>query len=197
MNIRIVQFRFFHETAIGNAEELGEETFQLINDCLFLLGSLATAKAGNRRHQGINICSDRSDFSVAEGIFKEFAGFSFFQIFLHDDAFQFFFALMDDIIVPFLHNIVNIIDIGNEAFDQVLLVTQFGAAVNGLTDIDVLGVLAVQEGDTVKIDAASIGVEKVLGGGQVTHKIAITAEAFSASAVAKIEEKGGQALSLE
>ena len=57
--------------------------------------------------------------------------------------------------------------------------------------------IASQEGDTVKIDAASIGVEKVLGGGQVTHKIAITAEAFSASAIAKIEEKGGQALSLE
>ncbi|HJJ27157.1 MAG TPA: uL15 family ribosomal protein [Methanocorpusculum sp.] len=57
--------------------------------------------------------------------------------------------------------------------------------------------LASQEGDVVKLDAASIGVEKVLGGGKVTRKLAITAEAFSASAVAKIEEKGGQALSLE
>ena len=44
---------------------------------------------------------------------------------------------------------------------------------------------------------AQIGVEKVLGGGQVNHKLAITAEAFSASAVAKIEEKGGNAISSE
>lgn len=57
--------------------------------------------------------------------------------------------------------------------------------------------IATQEGDVIKIDAASIGVEKVLGSGQVTHKFSITADAFSASAVAKIEEKGGKALLLE
>jgi len=57
--------------------------------------------------------------------------------------------------------------------------------------------IATQEGDKIKIDAASIGVEKVLGGGKVTHKLSITADAFSASAVAKIEEKGGEALPLE
>ncbi|HJJ36818.1 MAG TPA: uL15 family ribosomal protein [Methanocorpusculum sp.] len=57
--------------------------------------------------------------------------------------------------------------------------------------------IATQEGDKIKIDAASIGVEKVLGSGKVTHKLSITADAFSASAVAKIEEKGGEALPLE
>ena len=57
--------------------------------------------------------------------------------------------------------------------------------------------IAVQEGDVISLDAAQIGVEKVLGGGQVNHKLAITAEAFSASAVAKIEEKGGNAISSE
>ncbi|HJJ54582.1 MAG TPA: uL15 family ribosomal protein [Methanocorpusculum sp.] len=57
--------------------------------------------------------------------------------------------------------------------------------------------IATQDGDKIKIDAASIGVEKVLGGGKVTHKLSITADAFSASAVAKIEEKGGEALPLE
>ncbi len=57
--------------------------------------------------------------------------------------------------------------------------------------------IATREGDVVKIDAASIGVEKVLGGGKVTHKLSITADAFSTSAVVKIEEKGGKVLPLE
>ena len=54
--------------------------------------------------------------------------------------------------------------------------------------------IATANGDVITLDAAEIGVEKVLGGGQVTHKLDITAEAFSESAVAKIEEKGGNAI---
>lgn len=57
--------------------------------------------------------------------------------------------------------------------------------------------IATANGDVITLDAAEIGVEKVLGGGKVTHKLDITAECFSASAVAKIEEKGGNAISSE
>ncbi|HWQ67176.1 MAG TPA: uL15m family ribosomal protein [Methanospirillum sp.] len=53
---------------------------------------------------------------------------------------------------------------------------------------------AEEEGDTVIVDAAVLGVEKVLGGGKVTHKMNITAVAFSQRAIAKIEAKGGHAL---
>lgn len=52
---------------------------------------------------------------------------------------------------------------------------------------------ATKDGDTVTIDATSIGIDKVLGGGKVTHKMNITAEAFSQQAIAKIEAKGGHA----
>ena len=51
--------------------------------------------------------------------------------------------------------------------------------------------IATQNGDVITLDAAQIGVEKILGGGKVTHKRAITAEGFSGRAVAKIEELGG------
>ena len=54
--------------------------------------------------------------------------------------------------------------------------------------------IATQNGDVIILDAAQIGVEKVLGGGRVTHKLEITAESFSERAVAKVQEQGGQAL---
>ncbi len=53
--------------------------------------------------------------------------------------------------------------------------------------------LASQEGDLIALDAAEIGIEKVLGGGRVTHKMSISAREFSERARAKIEEMGGQA----
>ncbi|MDK2990574.1 MAG: large subunit ribosomal protein [Methanoculleus sp.] len=53
--------------------------------------------------------------------------------------------------------------------------------------------LASQEGDLITLDAAEIGIEKVLGGGKVTHKLSISAAGFSERARAKIEEMGGQA----
>ncbi|WP_067052896.1 MULTISPECIES: uL15m family ribosomal protein [Methanofollis] len=54
--------------------------------------------------------------------------------------------------------------------------------------------IAEQEGDLIAIDLCDIGVEKVLGGGQVTHALKLTALAFSAQAREKIEAAGGQAL---
>ena len=52
--------------------------------------------------------------------------------------------------------------------------------------------IATQNGDVIILDAAQIGVEKVLGGGRVTNKLEITAESFSERAVAKVQEQGGQ-----
>jgi large subunit ribosomal protein L15 len=51
--------------------------------------------------------------------------------------------------------------------------------------------IATQNGDVITLDVAQIGVEKVLGGGQVTHKLALTAVTFSGRAVTKIEALGG------
>lgn len=52
---------------------------------------------------------------------------------------------------------------------------------------------ATQEGDVFVLDAAELGIQKVLGSGKVTNKMKITAEAFSQQAIAKIEAKGGHA----
>jgi len=53
--------------------------------------------------------------------------------------------------------------------------------------------LASKEGDLIALDVTGIGIDKVLGGGKVTHKMSISARAFSERARAKIEEMGGQA----
>ncbi|GAB6284628.1 MAG: uL15 family ribosomal protein [Methanoregula sp.] len=53
--------------------------------------------------------------------------------------------------------------------------------------------IAKEEGDAVVINAADLGIEKVLGSGKVTKKLNITATAFSEQAKAKIEKTGGKA----
>jgi large subunit ribosomal protein L15 len=55
---------------------------------------------------------------------------------------------------------------------------------------------AGQEGDLITLDATELGIDKILGGGQVTHKLHISARAFSERAKAKIEEMGGQAMTV-
>jgi len=55
---------------------------------------------------------------------------------------------------------------------------------------------ATREGDLITLDATEIGIEKVLGGGRVTHRMSISARAFSERARAKIEEMGGQAMTV-
>jgi large subunit ribosomal protein L15 len=50
------------------------------------------------------------------------------------------------------------------------------------------------DGDTIVIDASQIGIDKILGGGQVTKKMKISAVSFTDRARQKIEENGGQAL---
>jgi large subunit ribosomal protein L15 len=56
--------------------------------------------------------------------------------------------------------------------------------------------LATQEGDVIALNATMLGIDKVLGGGQVTHKMSISAREFSERARAKIEEFGGQAVTV-
>jgi large subunit ribosomal protein L15 len=52
--------------------------------------------------------------------------------------------------------------------------------------------IAKNEGDVIVINAADMGIEKVLGSGKVTKKMNISAQAFSESAKAKIEKMGGK-----
>lgn len=48
--------------------------------------------------------------------------------------------------------------------------------------------------DGYEVDAEELGVDKVLGGGQVRNTLVIRAEDFSDSAVEKIESAGGEAV---
>ena len=50
-----------------------------------------------------------------------------------------------------------------------------------------------QERDMIVVNAADMGIEKVLGSGRVTRKFSISAPAFSETAKAKIENMGGKA----
>ena len=54
--------------------------------------------------------------------------------------------------------------------------------------------LAKEEGGKVILNAADIGIDKILGSGRVTHKIQVSAGSFSEQAKVKIEASGGQAL---
>ncbi|HUK39200.1 MAG TPA: uL15m family ribosomal protein [Methanomicrobiales archaeon] len=54
--------------------------------------------------------------------------------------------------------------------------------------------LAKLEGDTLEVDAAALGIGKILGSGRVTRKMKVSAAAFSEAAKKKIEATGGQAL---
>jgi large subunit ribosomal protein L15 len=53
--------------------------------------------------------------------------------------------------------------------------------------------VAKQDGETIVINVADMGIEKVLGSGKVTKKINISAPAFSETAKVKIEKMGGKA----
>jgi large subunit ribosomal protein L15 len=53
--------------------------------------------------------------------------------------------------------------------------------------------MVTQEGDIIAVDITRLGVDKVLGGGRVLHKLHVTAHSFSALAKEKIEAAGGKA----
>ena len=56
--------------------------------------------------------------------------------------------------------------------------------------------LASKEGDVIVIDVTDLGYDKVLGKGKITKTFKISAPQFSASAIEKIEEVGGEAIEL-
>jgi large subunit ribosomal protein L15 len=54
--------------------------------------------------------------------------------------------------------------------------------------------IAEESESLITLDLAELGIEKVLGGGRVTHALKVSAAAFSTQAIEKIEAAGGQAL---
>ncbi|MDY6780127.1 MAG: uL15 family ribosomal protein [Halobacteria archaeon] len=54
--------------------------------------------------------------------------------------------------------------------------------------------VAEEDGDRYVVDGDDLGVDKVLGGGQVRNELVVHADDFSDSAVEKIEEGGGEAV---
>ena len=56
--------------------------------------------------------------------------------------------------------------------------------------------LASKEGDAIVIDVTDLGYDKVLGKGKITKTFKISTPQFSASAIEKIEEVGGEAIEL-
>ncbi|HIE30803.1 MAG TPA: 50S ribosomal protein L15 [Methanosarcinales archaeon] len=54
--------------------------------------------------------------------------------------------------------------------------------------------VAEQKDGVVHIDAVRLGINKILGTGKVNQSMMITAPAFSATAIAKIESAGGTAV---
>ncbi len=55
--------------------------------------------------------------------------------------------------------------------------------------------VAEQAADGVAIDLDMLGVDKLLGAGQVTHPLIVTAASWSEAAARKIEQAGGRILS--
>ena len=55
---------------------------------------------------------------------------------------------------------------------------------------------ASMEGDAIVIDVTELGYDKVLAKGKITKSFIISAPQFSASAIEKIEEMGGEAIEL-
>lgn len=56
--------------------------------------------------------------------------------------------------------------------------------------------IASKEGDSIVIDVTDLGYNKVLAKGSITQPLTIKSPAFSASAISKLEEVGGEAIEL-
>jgi large subunit ribosomal protein L15 len=62
-------------------------------------------------------------------------------------------------------------------------------------DLIAIGI-ASKDGDAIVIDVTELGYDKVLAKGKITKAYKISAPQFSASAIEKIEELGGEAILL-
>jgi large subunit ribosomal protein L15 len=56
--------------------------------------------------------------------------------------------------------------------------------------------LATQEGNSIVIDVTELGYNKVLGGGKIFKSLTIKSPMFSTSAENKIQEAGGEAITI-
>lgn len=54
-----------------------------------------------------------------------------------------------------------------------------------------------EEKGVVKINISELGYDKLLGNGEVKHKIIVEAKAFSKQAIKKLEESGGKAITVD
>ncbi|MHC1626297.1 MAG: uL15m family ribosomal protein [Methanoculleaceae archaeon] len=66
--------------------------------------------------------------------------------------------------------------------------------IDEIADLLVSNGLARREEGVIILDAADLGIDKILGSGRVTRPFHITAREFSGRAVEKIEERGGRAV---
>jgi len=53
---------------------------------------------------------------------------------------------------------------------------------------------AQKQGDLIMVDLEKMGIDKVLGSGRMTHKLAVKAQYFSKGAEKKLKESGGQSI---
>jgi large subunit ribosomal protein L15 len=56
--------------------------------------------------------------------------------------------------------------------------------------------IASKDGDSIVIDITELGYNKVLAKGSISKPLTIKSPSFSASAIAKLEEAGGEAVEL-
>jgi large subunit ribosomal protein L15 len=53
-----------------------------------------------------------------------------------------------------------------------------------------------EDNEGIKINLSDLGYDKLLGSGQIKHKMIIEAKSFSKNAVKKLEEIGGKAVTV-
>lgn len=103
---------------------------------MLLLRTATAAKAGNRRHQLINVSAHSFDLAITERIGQILAGLRLFQLFLLNDLDKLFLSLFGHIAVPLCHHVIHIVDPCNKGFNQLLFAAQFRAGVNRLANRD-------------------------------------------------------------
>lgn len=108
---------------------------QFFDDGLLLFSAGTTAaKAGDRRHQLVDVGAGGLDFPVTESVLQELAGLRLAELFFLDQLLQCLFPLGADITVPLGHYIIHIVDACNKVLNQALFAAQFGAGIHSAAD---------------------------------------------------------------
>ena len=88
---------------------------------MFFCRAVASAEAGGRRHELIDIGADGADLARLEGILDKLSRFCIVQIFFFDDLNELFFLLLGDKAAPFGQHVVNVVYAGDKGLDQLFL----------------------------------------------------------------------------